>query len=299
MARSWIVLVLFVLASCKRETTEAIRADPKTNPSPSPPPTHEVPPNPTRIRGPIDGRFTLAKTAFVSGEPILAKFEVKNLGSTPLQFQIGGDYRGSPWWHLRFGMIVKRDGKVLCDTIANAPISMGGLGTTVLLREGSTHTDSLLLGGVCEALNEPGRYRVMLQRRLVLETTTDAGTGKPPLSCDEYNSLPDPIPGDAGLPSSCIKSLEASPFVASELELDVVPYDGAKIAKVIDGLATAGDREWPMHWFCETVHCACPKKTSPFHDDPTWIRSVAKSVPLTPHKAFPRRCGATGDAGGI
>ncbi len=188
--------------------------------------------------------------------------------------------------------MVKKDGKVVCATVEHPPMMFGGLGTNVTVAPKDTHRDHILLSGVCESLNLPGRYRVLLQRRLMLGMTMDAGVGKVPSSCDESESMSDPIPRDAGLPLACVKALEASPFVASELDLEVLPYDPVKVTAAIEAFATAPHREWPMDWFCSAVHCACPKPPSYGHEDPVWIHSVAATVPTSPQPTFPHRCGA-------
>ncbi len=175
-----------------------------------------------RTRGDVRGGLEVDGTTFVAGAPIVWRFVVENAGTTPIAFQDGGDsYAQGP---LHFTWLVRdAAGSVECDLRASPePMAGGGGSSKRVLAPGERIATWLAPQVGCPALSVIGRHRLRVVRILTQD-------GEAPASCSTI-LVPDttttPI-DDRGvtLDRECEAFLLASPAVASEVEIEVVPYD--------------------------------------------------------------------------
>ncbi|MGZ3419928.1 MAG: hypothetical protein ACXVEE_18780 [Polyangiales bacterium] len=280
--------MLIVLVACKHASSVAPLPDPSTTPLPPPSVPPPKKPDVTRVRGAIEGRYTLSSARVVVGEPIVAKLEVKSTKG-PLTLFVGGDQRNEANYPMRVGITVTdANGAVVCDSVDKPELlSFGGIGSDQTFKEGETFVEGAVLDPMCAALAKPGDYRITLHRRLASGSMTILPpAAKVPTSCDVHPVHETAIP--AGLPPGCVKQLEDLPSVTTELSLHVDPFDAAKLrASVAARLAES--KQDVLHsriviWACDWLACSCPK--SPSDAD------VLASLPNTLPPKFPLSCRA-------
>ncbi len=105
------------------------------------------------------------------GENVLVHFTLENRGTSPLELDSGGDYRGAPR-SLRFKVIaIGPDGSICPDPFPDAR-SEGGLGGSGLLKQGQKFYSSLPLMRYCQ-INAPGKYRISVSHDFGWNIPTD------------------------------------------------------------------------------------------------------------------------------
>jgi hypothetical protein len=242
----------------------------------------------SRVRGPIAGGFTLNKQRYVALEPIFASLNAKNTDPGPVEFDVGGDYRGS-YLPIRYGVYVRdASGTKVCDIREKPPMTFGGLGSARRLGSGEEFRETFAINSVCDAIVKPGRYTVTLVRRFSHQFFADAGV----TGCDDMLAGESPPPGAT---PACAKFLDASPIIATDIEIEIDAYNAKSLAAVLDPFAvearTAKDigDHWEhtlyMQWLCHHVTCSCgtgPAFTKPSDLAPFLSGVIAKlpaSVP--------------------
>ncbi len=292
------VLASSVLASaCSRTSREPIQNDPSSKPLPSvsaEPPTKVT--DTTRLRGDIDGRFTLRATRVTAFEPIVAHLDVRSTkGAIPIF--VGGDQRNAAMYPLRIAIrATNAKGEVVCDSVAKPAVwSFGGIGGERTFAEGETFHETAVLNALCPALATPGDYKLFLHRRLAPGTLIlkplDGGV---PRSCDIHPVHEGALP--SGYEAGCVKMMDGLPSVTTELALHVDPFSAATLHSgsetALSGLKKEHDevgRERVIAWLCGWVACACPTMTSP---SATSLADavVLGALPKVPPATFPRSC---------
>jgi hypothetical protein len=117
--------------------------------------------------GQIEGKFTLPKTVFTSGEPVWLSFEMENSGPDTLYFIAGDPYTFCGGYRLEL-----TEGGPLKHSSCNNGV--GGsclLGTHTLLNGG--HEQDKILLNYDHDLTRPGRYHLKATRYLRTATTND------------------------------------------------------------------------------------------------------------------------------
>lgn len=118
----------------------------------------------------VTGSFTAERDTYVVGEPIYVTFEVRNDGTTPVVFPVGGDYRMTGRQE-RFRFSAKdADGRPVVDPLAGSPeagVPGGGIGSGWRLRPGERQTERVLVNPWCR-FDAPGTYTVTARRVLRL-----------------------------------------------------------------------------------------------------------------------------------
>jgi len=285
------------VAACSRRprgsgVTPPVRADS----GPEPPVVSPPPPPVVRTRGPVRARVAAELARYAAGEPMFVVFEVDNAGDAELAFDVGGDWYGllRP---LRYSWEVRDDsGRVRCalGALPPGPMAGGGGGFTPKLAPGKSYRETLLMNPACDALLEPGRYRVTLVRVL---TSSDALAQAKVAVCSEL-SPPDTTVLAAGAPdptgqrdAACMAALLAAPAVAAEFTVDISAHAPAELKRRVAGLPAeqqaagqAGDnsREGAIstygRWFCDRVRCGCPEDVR-FQRVDDWLARAVAEVP--------------------
>jgi len=251
---------------------------------PAPPP-----PRNTRIKGPLAGGFTSNKARYLALEPIFVSLDAKNIGADPLEFDVGGDYRGS-YLPIRYGVYVREEsGKKVCDIHDDPPMSLGGLGSVRRLGAGEAFRETFAINSVCP-ITTPGRYVVTIVRRFGKQFFSDAG------SCDDMLAS-ESIP--KGTSPACAKFLEDAPLMATDLPLEILPYDQKALATELTPYATAAksardlgdqyEKTLYFQWLCRNVTCSCmtgPAFTKAADLEPFMTTTIAK-LPPSPRTKCP------------
>ena len=264
-------LALLGLAACHRGDS-TVRADPTppvaavdavSTPLPLPPPVHTV-------SGPIKGSFEVRAQRVVVAEPIVISFVV--VPTIALEIFLGGDQRNQANFPMRVAVkVMDAAGSIVCDSVDKPALpSFGGLGSASTYAPGKEFRESFVLNPICPALATPGRYRVTLHRRLapMSLTVTKAGSTVP-LSCDIHPLHEGPLPTSYG--PDCVKAVASLPWVTTQFDLDVRPFDAATLAKAVDTRLDEAARAtdtMAKHrietWLCGWVACGCAKMGATF-----------------------------------
>jgi hypothetical protein len=231
----------------------------------------------TRTRGAVQGEFVPEVTRIVVGAPFIVRFTMKNTGPQPLTVTIGGDSYAQG--QLRFAWLVRDSGgDVVCD-LRGRPESMAGAGAQgdKTFAPGETYETYLAPQRGCPALSQPGRYQLRGVRVLVHDR--DAPTCAAILPPD---TTVEPL-DDRGVPleEPCKTWLLGAPAIATEMTLEVAPYDPEAVRTAIDE-ALVEQNEQRDHelsnygtWLCLTAGCEV-KWGEPVRE---WLRSSANSLP--------------------
>jgi len=222
-------------------------------------PPAPAPKSVTRIKGPFKGGFAINKTTLIALEPIFVSIDAKNIAPDPISFDVGGDYRGS-YLPIRYGVSVRDElEKKVCDIREDPPMSMGGLGNVRRLAPGESFRETFAINSVCEPLARPGRYTMTIVRRFTNQFFTDAG------SCDDMLAS-ESIP--TGTSPVCAKFLDAAPLMATDVALEILPYDPKSLAATLDPFVVTAtsakdigdnyERTLYFQWLCRHVTCSCP-----------------------------------------
>lgn len=241
---------------------------------------NRLPTKVTTTAGAVEGGFELEGTHVVAGQPLWARFTIKNTDAKALNFDWGGDYRGS-FFPLRYHVVVTDEsGQQVCET--SKMMCMGGLGTTKTVEPGAEYSERLLLNPTCDAFLQPGRYRITLTRTLTQDS-------KLPSGCDALH-VPDLTSANtppAKMSQACFAALRTSPQVSSELSLEVDAYDRSRlvatqeseIAEISQGV-DPGYRTWYFQWVCQRLRCDCPQINVDNNERTRlWMSAVASGMP--------------------
>lgn len=241
---------------------------------------NRFPANVTTTTGDLEGSFELERTHVVAGQPLWARFTIKNTSSTPLSFDWGGDYRGS-FFPLRYHVVVTDEsGQQLCES--SKMMCMGGLGVTKSVEPGAEYSERLLLNPTCDAFLQPGRYRISLTRSLTQDS-------KLPSGCDALR-VPDLTRADAPpakMSNACFTALRTFPQVSSKLSLEVDSYDQSRLiatqkseVQEIKRGVDPGYRTWYFQWVCRRLRCDCPQiEVDSSERTARWMSAVIKGMP--------------------
>lgn len=277
---------VFALA-CRREAPVEVRPDP-TPPAPAPPAPPSKPAPVHRVRGDLDGRFTLASDRVVVGEPIVVELEARPT-KAPLTVFVGGDMRNLANYPLRYGVRAwDAAGALVCDLVDKPPFpSFGGMGGEQVIVVGDAFRERVVLNPACPALATPGSYRVSVHRRFTtLKMTVTKPGSAYPLSCDVVPIHEDPLP--AGLDAGCVKLLAGAPSVTSDFWITVAPFDAKAVRAATEArLHEAPKDEILRHRLerhvCSFLTCSCPKS-------PLSAADLVATIPAAPAKSFPGAC---------
>jgi|GEM_PF-6914376 len=123
----------------------------------------------------IEGGFTLPKTTYYLGEPMVATFTVKNNSAFAVEFPTGGDYRGSGRHDRFYFRAVDDQGNSVPDPLPSSSYMMGGgMGSDRTLKAGEDYSEKILVNLWC-AFPKSGKYKVNCKRTLNL-SKQDAST---------------------------------------------------------------------------------------------------------------------------
>ncbi len=200
-----------------------------------------VPAPVTRVRGPLKGQFSIEKTRFVAGEPIVVTLLATNTDSGKVSFDVGGDYRAS-FYPIRYGVLLHDSaGKKVCDNRDPMPMSLGGLTGPRTLSPGETYRETFAVNSACE-LFTAGRYRLTLIRLFTAQVGSDAG-----VHCDDTLAREVAPPG---VTPACAKLLDGAPMIATDLPLELEAYDASKVAATLTPWVAeaAGYKDIGDHW---------------------------------------------------
>jgi hypothetical protein len=259
------VVALAVLAArgCPpRAEPVQVRSEPSAS---AVPPVSPAPPRLpiTRLRGDIEGRFSVRRTRVVAGEPIVVDLEIRS----PLAVAFGGDVLNLAGFPTRVAVkATDAAGAAVCDSVGKPVlVSMGGPGGDRALAAGETYRESFVLNPSCPALGSPGDYHVTLHRRLTNGSMRVKDPASPlPSPCDVFPVHEGPLP--AGRAPLCAELVDAAPSVTTELDLHVEPFDAAALrAQTAARLAEASSatprddigRQSLAIWICGWLTCAC------------------------------------------
>jgi len=275
------------LFGCRKETPTVALTDSAISPAPSAQDAQpkDTEPKTTRIKGSLEGGFAVDRLQFVAGAPIIVTFLATNTGTAPMEFDVGGDSSGA-LFPIRYGLVVRdAQGAEVCNLAKSQPTGTGGLASSRSLKVGDRYREKFALNGACEGLLTPGKYTVTFVRRFDTLIAKDAG------SCDPM------LPGEvvpASASPACRTLFEASPLIASDVKLEVVPYDPKAIATTLEPIVseakTAKDlgghyeRLSYFQWLCRRVTCECKPPTKPEELAPFMSAIVAKLPAAIPSK---------------
>jgi hypothetical protein len=202
-----------------------------------------------------------------------------------MTFEVGGDYSGS-YFPIRYGVYVRDEtGKKVCDVRETPPMNMGGLGTVRTLAPGESLHETFAINSVCDALATPGRYTVTIVRRFT-DQFSAVGT-----RCDDMLASEAAPPGTT---PTCVKFLDAAPMMATDVAIEIRPYNAKSLAVVLDPYVTElkaakdvgdhYDHTLYFQWLCRHVTCSCmsgPAFTTAADLAPFVSTTIAK-LPPTP-----------------
>lgn len=213
-----------------------------------------LPPPETRRRGAVGGRFRAPRAHLSAGQPVWVELEMENDGTAPLTFESADDDRGSPPGARLVVTVEDAGGRRVCDGASRLLEGPGASARLVTVAPGEPYRERLLLNPLCEALLEPGRYRVTLTRVLAA----------------------------AGL-----DALERDPAITTELSLEISPYDQARLGatlRVVREEITSGVepgfRVRYFEWVCHRLRCDCPALDERSRDGVLrWMEGVQSALP--------------------
>lgn len=261
------------------DPTPSVTVAPSTPPAP---PVVE-----TRVKGDIEGRFTVLQPRALVGEPIVVELSVRPKGK-PLFFFNGGDMRNVANYPMHFAVkaIDASGGTDTCDLVDKPPFpSFGGSGSDQTVKVGDEFRERVVINPACPLLAKPGTYKVTIHRRFISSSMVVHAVGAAyPISCDVapvHEDLPKWI--DPG----CAKLLASAPSVTSVFTLEIKPFDAAAVRLATERTlkAIAGDEivhhRLERH-LCSFVSCACPK--GPKDAD------LVAAIPAVLPASFPAPC---------
>ncbi|MGZ3419424.1 MAG: hypothetical protein ACXVEE_16240 [Polyangiales bacterium] len=276
------LLPLLMACACARPTVE-IRSDDAQSkiPQDASPPEIPLPKTVTRLRGPIEGEYAISPARAPAGLPLVVAFRVR--AKSPLEFDVGGDYRGGPW-SLRHQIVVADEkGTVLFDAKKTPPLFLGGLMGPNKLAVDEERKEHFSVNSATDVLLTPGRYRVTFVRRL---TRQHLGAPAGPSGCDDLL----PSEDTSTEKPACRAWLDSFPQIASDVFIEITPYDREAILRDIEPtIATSADAGWDemrnvrlgwFQWACRRLSCSCPALPDPMHPA-DFMREVAKSLPAS------------------
>jgi hypothetical protein len=194
-----------------------------------------------RVRGDVRGGFEVSGTTLTAFAPILVRFWIENTSSAPFTFQDGGDYfsngaRSYTW------LVTAENGDVECD-LRGRPEGMGGGGgfDHKTLKPGQRFEHWLAPQFGCDALTKPGLHHL---RGVKIMTDYDHGCSGPTVP----DVTVDP-PDDRGQQESaeCMAYLKSVPAIATELEVEILPYHRDDVRLAIKKSLAAHPQELPRH----------------------------------------------------
>ena len=266
------------------------RGTPRSAAKPSPASRPAAPALPLHRRlGHITGSFVPEKYRAVQGEPLFVRMTLTNTAPAPLRYDVGGDYRGTLWQN-RLSLLVRDSrGRLLCDLVTNPPMNFGGVSGTRELKPGETAENEVVLNPVCPALTEPGRYKVTLVHVFALDQALPKG-------CSSHSppdvTRPDP-PVIGSTSKACLSALGTFPALASEFDLEIIPYQQAAVQTAARALAqversripSAKNWQWYFGWACNRFLCGCTAMTLSNQRGPEdrarWLEETAATMPKT------------------
>lgn len=120
----------------------------------------------------LAGTFRPERREYAFGEPIYAVMEVMNVGTVPVEFPVGGDYRATGRPDRYVFTATDEAGDPVPDPVQTAARGGGGIGGYHRLGPGEVFRDRLLLNQWCR-FEAPGTYRVTGRRTFHLSPRDD------------------------------------------------------------------------------------------------------------------------------
>jgi hypothetical protein len=170
---------------------------------------------------------------------MLFRFVVESTGA-PVAFQDGGDWYAPGPLHYTW-LVEDGAGAVECDLRARpVPLAGGGGAQLVTLARGERHEIWLAPQTGCDALTRPGRHHVRVVRILTVDERAPAGCATILVPDTTVEPIDD---RGVALAPECAAFLLAAPAIASELDIDVLPYDADAVRSAITAeLADTGEQ---------------------------------------------------------